>query len=214
MDLELLKSELHEETFYDADVVPAEEQEQLPPYVYPNGDVFDQETGEYLGNVNIKPEFHVSNIGDASWVMQKMHDAHSELEFHQLKVQSIIEQMGKEERRLKNRIEWLNMRFSGELETFTKDALVDSKAKSIRTPYGDLKYGATKGGTIKVKDLTKALEWAGVYCPEAVKIERTLLMKPLYESTVRPPDDIFPRTEAGSKFSIDIPSIVKKTKKR
>lgn len=126
----------------------------------------DPETGEILSLQTPKPEFHVTDVDSAEWVLARMMGHESELlklEAELAAIRSRYEARIKEERR---RLEFLNRRFGPELEAFALTQIEGTKAKTWSGTFGAVSF-RTVSPTVKVVDQSAAYEWAIENCPTA-----------------------------------------------
>lgn len=148
-----------------------------------DGFLIDPVTGEVLGHVDQREEFHVSDLASAEWVLEKMQSLDSEVAGLEMRLQAVSEQIGAMIADRRRRREWLEKRFEAELEAFAARELADRKERSLKTPFGTLSFRkqpvriAIREG-VQTTDSCKAgeshilpplVDWAMVYHPESVK---------------------------------------------
>jgi len=92
-------------------------------------------------------------------------------------------------------------RFEADLRVLAERELAGSKSRTLKTVHGSLSFRKTPG-SIKVIDEGLALEWAKANCPEAIRVNESVIVTPL-----KGRDDLgagaFAVTEPGESFKID-----------
>jgi hypothetical protein len=133
-----------------------------------DGFLVNPETGEILGHETAE-QFHVRDADSANWVMRKMLAEQAAMEAAKSNLEKLVKQH-------ESRLNWLQTRFSGELESFAREQLADQKTKTLTLPYGRLSFRTTPERVALTED---ALPWLEAYTPEAVKITKSPLVSKL-----------------------------------
>ena len=163
-----------------------------------DGFIINPETGEILGNDNAPEVFKVQDQESLEWVMKKMQFAEFELKAAQDRKAAIVSNLDKDIKDRCNRVAWLNMRFSREIEDYVGKSIDGSPKRSVRTPYGTAGFRLSAGKvSIKEGREEDALTWCLNHAPDAVKVSKSVLISKLPEY---PPDEIFETIEPEDKF--------------
>lgn len=148
-------------------------------------------TGEVLGLLEDEALagddglFHVTDRPSAEWVMERIFEAYAEvaaLERRKRIILANLEDMAKVHER---RAMWLERRFSAELEAWARSELEKKKGRTVKTPFGVLRF-RKKPGRVVIVDEQTAKRYARDYHSEALKVEERLLI-----SKLALPDDFF-----------------------
>jgi len=138
--------------------------------------VLDADTGEIL-RPYIAEGFSVKDQASFDWVMKKILDAETDMNARQMKHNFVLEQMKAEMKQAQSRVEWLKARFGPELEAYASQRIEEEQAKrpgkkvskTIQSLFGKVSFRSVAGG-VRVKDPSKALEWAKRFFPESIKV--------------------------------------------
>jgi len=158
--------------------------ETEPDIIEHEGLLIDRNTGEIMGLAG-KPEFHVTDLSSAEWVLEKMDTTDFEIHGLRLQLAAIQERMESKIAEKQRRIDWFRMRYGSELEQFGREYLATTKAKTktVKTPFGNIAFRTVKG-RIKVKEgveTTYDLLDPFSVTPRIIKWAETLESKPLQE---------------------------------
>ena len=145
-----------------------------------DGELWDDETGNYLGPVSGWIDGDIDSEEKARVAMRR----HLELDTHlaarkaelaivQANIERLVKDAGK-------RLEWFASRYGEQLKGFAIDNMPRDKAGNIKTktwrcPYGTISIRSV-APKVAVIDEGKAIEWAERSCPAAVKIKRSILI--------------------------------------
>ena len=145
-------------------------EEKYEGQVFEIDGVLYNEDGEVVG---LKEEFQIDSVENAEKVMRWMWEADMAAEDCARRIQILTENLTRIKKGHENRRKGLEYRFGPELQKFAQSQL--GKTKTWRCPYGSVSFRSKSGG-LRVGDQSRALEWAGTACPEAVKVERKFLI--------------------------------------
>ena len=165
-----------------------------------DGYLVDDETGEFLGYIDPKPAFCVTDRASAEWVLAKLSENEAERVGLLRRRDAIIANIDRQVASVDSRAQWLTNRFEPELKTFTLSQIADKKQKFYDTDYGRMQFRTTPGRT-EIVDKEAAVEWAEINAPEAVKIDKRVLVTGL--KGIELPEDIFTIVPPSEKFSFD-----------
>ncbi len=162
----------------------------------------DEATGEIVGHVEETERFHVHDQGSAEWVLSKWFEADSELAALEARKKVLLANIDAMQRDHQRRLDWLNLRFGDELREWARTELEGSKSRTLKTVFAKLSFRKLKAKLL-VHDEEKAVAWAKVNQPQAVKTTEKLLVSMLenvYDDFEAPGLSIEP---ARDKFSVD-----------
>jgi len=165
-----------------------------------DGYLVDDETGEFLGYIDPKPAFCVTDQDSAEWVLAKFSENEAERVGLLRRRDAIIANIDRIISGVDARAGWLTARFEAELQRFTLTQIADKKQKYHDTAYGRMQFRTTPGRT-EIVDKEAAVEWAEINAPEAVKIDKRVLVTGL--KGIELPEDIFTIVPPSEKFSFD-----------
>lgn len=183
------------------------------------GYLIDADTGEIVGMVEQKAEFHVTDLASAEWVLEKMDAAECEASALETRLAAVQERMQTMIREKRKRMEWLKMRFGPELEQFAAQQLDGAKTKTLKTPWGNLAFRkvagrlAVKEGVEVVWDRTQPgdppalVQWAIAEAPDALKKTDTLafqISRLPKDMGAELPNSLFVQVEPREVFDIKV----------
>ena len=148
-----------------------------------NGELFDEETGEYAGPASGWITGDETPEELALLVMRKRMDIEASIQAEKAKMDAIIANMSKLIGKHQARLDWLERQYNDKLQDYAMSQLprkVDGtlKAKTWTCPYGSVSF-RTVAEKIKVVDEEKTVEWLMEYYPDAVKTKHTVLVSKL-----------------------------------
>ena len=144
-----------------------------------DGYLVNSATGEVVGLVD--DTFHVDDEKSAEWVLEKMQQEDAQVAGLTARLNAIKENIETLRNRHANRRTYLETKFGAELAEFAKTQL-DGKIKSWTCPFGTVAFRSTPE-RLAVADEDKALEWAKVHEPQAVKTTEKFLISRLGKDT-------------------------------
>ena len=139
-----------------------------------DGYYVDPETGEITGLVEPKPQFTIDSESAAEWVLQKMTDEDIEIAALRTRMEVLAQNMTTMIKRREQRRQWLETRFSADLEEYAMHNLPKGK-KSWVCPYGKVQFRSSPA-KLKVEDQETVLKWAKESQPQAVKVTESFLI--------------------------------------
>lgn len=167
------------------------------PGIIRHGDyLVNEATGEITGlAVDQEAPFRVHDQSSAEWVLEKLHEAESQVAAIAARRSVLLANLEAMERPIMHRVEWLRMRFGRELEEWAKRELAGQKVRSVRTPFGALSFRKVKAQLV-VDDEKQAAAWAKAQAPEAVKVTEKFLVSRVPAGAVPPGCHIAPARES------------------
>jgi len=144
------------------------------------GELWDDETGEYMGPVSNWIDGPVDSLDVAMQVMRRHLELESAHAAKMAELEAVSENVRKLVRESASRLDWFKRRYQEEIAGFAltqlpRDREGNLKSKTWRTPYGTVSF-RTSSPKIEVQDEEEALKWAERHCPAAVKVKRSILV--------------------------------------
>lgn len=169
-------------------------------YYLVDGELWDEETGEYAGPMSgwIKGDESPEDL--ALLVMRKRMDIEATLQAEKAKMDAIIENARKMIAKHQARLDWLEARYNAQLQDYAISQLPRKadgtlKVKTWTCPYGTVAF-RTVAQKVRVVDEEEAVEWLMHHDPEAVKTKHTVLVSKLSDLLETPGIEIIPATES------------------
>lgn len=175
----------------------------------------DDETGEVLGLTDthtlqtdgtLKRKFRVHDEATATWFLKKMMEFDLELARIKAEEEAIIQNIQAMRKRAESNREWLTRRYTQEFKEFLETYCQGKKTKSFQTPFGFARMMRIQPSlSVAPGKDTEAIEWCESYCPDAVKVKKTVLVTPIKEfaKTSRIPLNIFDSKPESERLYID-----------
>jgi len=167
-----------------------------------NGELFDEETGEYAGPASGWITGDESPEELALLVMRKRMDIEATIQAEKDKLDAITNNMVKLIGKHVARLEWLERRYNAQLQDYAMSQLPRKadgslKVKTWTCPFGSVSF-RTVAERVKVVDEEETVAWLMEHNPEAVKTKHTVLVSKLSDfATVHAPGiEIVPATES------------------
>lgn len=167
-----------------------------------NGELFDEETGEYAGPASGWITGEESPEELALLVMRKRMDIEASIQAEKDKLDAITNNMVKLIGKHMQRLEWLERQYNDKLQDYALSQLPRKadgtlKVKTWTCPYGSVSF-RTVAERVKVVDEEETVAWLMEHNPEAVKTKHTVLVSKLSDhATVHAPGlEIVPATES------------------
>jgi hypothetical protein len=154
--------------------------EQEESKVVQDGYVIGIESGEVYGLAEQTKEFAVNSEAAAEWVLEKLSEAEGRVVGLKSELAGIQERFASRIKEQERRAEWLRARFGSELEEFAKSQL-DGKSKTWKGAFGSIGFRST-AARVTVADQDRAVAWASVDCPDAIKETRSVLVSNIPDS--------------------------------
>ncbi len=167
-----------------------------------NGELFDEETGEYAGPASGWITGEESPEELALLVMRKRMDIEASIQAEKDKLDAITNNMVKLIGKHMQRLEWLERQYNDRLQDYALSQLPRKadgtlKVKTWTCPYGSVSF-RTVAERVKVVDEEETVAWLMEHNPEAVKTKHTVLVSKLSDhATVHAPGlEIVPASES------------------
>jgi hypothetical protein len=171
-------------------------------YYLVDGELWDEETGEYAGPMSGWINGDESPEDLALLVMRKRMDIEATLQAEKAKMDAIVENTRKMVARHQARLDWLEARYNAQLQDYAMSQLPRKadgtlKVKTWTCPYGTVAF-RTVAEKVRVVDEEQAVAYLAHHNPEAIKTKHTVLVSKLSDfATVHAPGlDLIPATEA------------------
>ena len=168
-----------------------------------DGELWDEETGEYAGPASgwIKGDESPEDL--ALLVMRKRMDIEATLQAERAKMDAIIENARKMVAKHEARMIWLENRYDAQLQDYALSQLPRKadgtlKVKTWACPYGTVAF-RTVAEKVRVVDEEQAVAYCLKHDPEAVKTKHTILVSKLTGLTagdLPPGTEIIPASES------------------
>ena len=167
-----------------------------------NGELFDEETGEYAGPASGWITGDESPEELALLVMRKRMDIEASIQAEKDKLNAITNNMVKLIGKHMQRLEWLERQYNDKLQDYALSQLPRKadgslKVKTWTCPFGSVSF-RTVAERVKVVDEEETLAWLMEHNPEAVKTKHTVLVSKLSDhATIHAPGiEIIPASES------------------
>jgi len=167
-----------------------------------NGELWDEETGEYAGPASGWITGEESSEDLALLVMRRRMDIEASIQAEKDKLDAITNNMVKIIGKHVARLEWLERQYNDKLQDYALSQLPRKadgtlKVKTWTCPYGSVSF-RTVAERIKVVDEEETVAWLMEHNPEAVKTKHTVLVSKLSEHALdhAPGLDLIPATES------------------
>jgi hypothetical protein len=169
-------------------------------YYLVDGELWDEETGEYAGPMSgwIKGDESPEDL--ALLVMRKRMDIEATLQAEKAKMDAIVENTRKMLGKHVARLEWLERQYNAQLQDFAMSQLPRKpdgtlKVKTWTCPYGTVAF-RTVAEKVRVVDEEEAVAYCLKHDPEAVKTKHTVLVSKLSDLLETPGIEIIPASES------------------
>ncbi len=167
-----------------------------------NGELFDEETGEYAGPASGWITGDESPEELALLVMRKRMDIEASIQAEKDKLDAITNNMVKLIGKHMARLEWLERQYNDKLQDYALSQLPRKadgslKVKTWTCPFGSVSF-RTVAERVKVVDEEETVAWLMEHNPEAVKTKHTVLVSKLSDHALdnAPGLDLIPATES------------------
>jgi len=167
-----------------------------------NGELWDEETGEYAGPASGWITGEESPEDLALLVMRRRMDIEASIQAEKDKLDAITNNMVKIIGKHVARLEWLEHQYNAQLQDYALSQLPRKadgtlKVKTWTCPYGSVSF-RTVAERVKVVDEEETVAWLIEHNPEAVKTKHTVLVSKLSDFALdhAPGLDLIPATES------------------
>jgi O6-methylguanine-DNA--protein-cysteine methyltransferase len=169
-------------------------------YYLVDGELWDEETGEYAGPMSgwIKGDESPEDL--ALLVMRKRMDIEATLQAERSKLDAIVENTRKMVAKHQARLDWLEAQYNAQLQDYAMSQLprrADGtlKVKTWTCPYGTVAF-RTVAQRVKVVEEEEAVAWLMEHNPDAVKTKHTVLVSKINDLLDTPGLEIIPASES------------------
>ena len=171
-------------------------------YYLVDGELWDEETGEYAGPMSgwIKGDESPEDL--ALLVMRKRMDIEATLQAEKAKLDAIIENTRKMIGKHQARLDWLEAQYNAQLQDYAMSQLPRKadgtlKVKTWTCPYGTVAF-RTVAEKVRVVDEEQAVAYLMHHDPDSVKTKHTVLVSKLSDFALdhAPGLEIIPATES------------------
>ena len=150
-----------------------------------DGELWDEETGEYAGPASGWIKGNESPEDLALLVMRKRMDIEASIMAEKAKLDAIVENARKMIAKHTARLEWLESQYNAHLADYAMSQLPRKadgslKGKTWTCPFGTVGF-RTIAPKVAVESEDVALAWARKNCPAAIKIKESILVSQLPE---------------------------------
>ncbi len=169
-------------------------------YYLVDGELWDEETGEYAGPMSGWITGNESLEDLALLVMRKRMDIEASIQAERAKMDAIIENARKMVAKHEARMIWLENRYNAQLQDYAMSQLPRKadgtlKVKTWTCPYGTVAF-RTVAEKVRVVDEEEAVAYCLKHDPEAVKTKHTVLVSKLSDLLETPGIEIIPASES------------------
>jgi hypothetical protein len=171
-------------------------------YYLVDGELYDEETGEYAGPASgwIKGDESPEDL--ALLVMRKRMDIEATLQAERSKLDAIVENIRKMIGKHQARLDWLEAQYNAQLQDYAMSQLPRKadgtlKVKTWTCPYGTVAF-RTVAEKVRIVHEEEAVEWLMHHNPEAIKTKHTVLVSKLSDFALdhAPGLEIIPASES------------------
>lgn len=146
-------------------------------------DLIEEETGEYAGPADTTLPDELDSESDLLAFLHRLSNAEARLESKRIQLDAVIENCRKMLKKEEDRVAWLRRRYELQARLIAMDCLPRTRdgklaSKTFTCPWGQVQFRELKP-TIEVLDEDAALQWSEKYCPDAVKVKKSVLITPL-----------------------------------
>ena len=175
---------------------------EIMGYYLVDGELWDEETGEYAGPMSGWITGNESPEDLALLVMRKRMDIEATLQAEKAKLDAIVENTRKMVAKHQARLDWLEARYNAQLQDYAMSQLPRKadgslKVKTWTCPYGTVAF-RTIAERVKVVDEEAAVAYCLEHDPDSVKTKHTVLVSKLSDFALdhAPGLEIIPATES------------------
>ena len=145
-----------------------------------DGDLFDDETGEYAGPTGRDLPSILEGEEDLLKYMRILLDAETRAAAEEMKYKSVLENINKMVKRHKSKVTYLRAMYEGQAAKVATTLLPRDKdgnlrSKTYRCPFGTIGQRTTQP-SLKISDMPRAVGFMHESAPEAIKVELKVLV--------------------------------------
>jgi O6-methylguanine-DNA--protein-cysteine methyltransferase len=171
-------------------------------YYLVDGELWDEETGEYAGPMSSWITGNETPEDLALLVMRKRMDIEATLQAEKAKMDAIVENTRKMIGKHQARLDWLEAQYNAQLQDYAMSQLPRKadgtlKVKTWTCPFGTVSF-RTVAERVKVVEEEEAVAWLMEHNPEAIKTKHTVLVSKLSDFALdhAPGLDLIPALES------------------
>jgi len=171
-------------------------------YYLVDGELWDEETGEYAGPMSGWIKGNESPEDLALLVMRKRMDIEATLQAEKAKLDAIVENARKMVAKHQARLDWLEAQYNAQLQDYAMSQLPRKadgtlKVKTWTCPYGTVAF-RTVAEKVRVVDEEQAVAYLMHHDPDSVKTKHTVLVSKLSDFALdhAPGLEIIPASES------------------
>jgi len=171
-------------------------------YYLVDGELWDEETGEYAGPMSGWITGNESAEDLALLVMRKRMDIEAAIDAETAKMHTILANCTAMINKHAARLAWLERQYNAQLQDYAMSQLPRKadgtlKVKTWTCPYGTVSF-RTVAERVKVVEEEEAVAWLMHHNPEAIKTKHTVLVSKLSDFALdhAPGLDLIPATES------------------
>jgi hypothetical protein len=145
-----------------------------------DGDLFDDETGEYAGPTGRDLPSVLESEEDLLKYMRILLDAETRATAEEMKYKSVLDNINKMVKRHKSKVNYLRTMYEGQAAKVATTLLPRDKDGNLRTktyrcPFGTIGQRTTQP-SLKIVSQDAALGFAKMECPQAIKVQESVLV--------------------------------------
>lgn len=145
-----------------------------------DGDLFDDETGEYAGPTGRDLPSVLESEEDLLKYMRLLLDAETRATAEEMKYKSVLDNINKMVKRHKSKVNYLRTMYEGQAAKVATTLLPRDKDGNLRTktyrcPFGTIGQRTTQP-SLKISDMPRAVGFMHESAPEAIKVELKVLV--------------------------------------
>lgn len=145
-----------------------------------DGDLFDDETGEYAGPTGRDLPSILEGEEDLLKYMRILLDAETRAAAEEMKYKSVLENINKMVKRHKSKVGYLRAMYEGQAAKVASTLLPRDKEGNLRTktyrcPFGTIGQRTTQP-SLKISDMARAINFIQESAPQAIKTEQKVLV--------------------------------------
>jgi hypothetical protein len=169
-------------------------------YYLVDGELWDEETGEYAGPMSGWIKGNESPEDLALLVMRKRMDIEAAIDAETAKMHAILANCTAMINKHAARLAWLERQYNAQLQDYALSQLPRKadgslKVKTWTCPYGTVAF-RTVAERVKIVEEEEAVAWLMEHNPEAVKTKHTVLVSKINDLLDTPGLEIIPASES------------------
>jgi hypothetical protein len=141
-----------------------------------DGWLYDTDTGEVLGHVEVTERFTVDSASAADWALELRSRIEGNIAGIDARIKALNEQLQALRKQEIRKLSWWEYRFGGSLIAFARAMLAGTKGKTARFTWGKVAFRATAGRN-EILDMPKAIEFVRTWEPGRVKVVESVNVK-------------------------------------